>query len=138
MNRLLLVIFLSITVGGLSSQTLRGYVKERHKQELSPIPGANVLWKGTTKGSVTDARGYFEINMPAGEELSLLISFIGYETQELIIGKEQKKILVILKEISTSLDDIAVMGKKDAVSFNIKSIENKINISKEGIKRLAC
>lgn len=138
MNRLLLTFFLTLVVGWASAQTLEGYVREKEGKKLKPVVGANVLWNGTNKGTVTDENGFFEIKKPANKELKLIVSFVGYHTKTVNIKKNQKIINVFLDLEATALSDVSVMGKKDAVSFNMKSIENKVNISKEGIKRLAC
>lgn len=138
MNRLLLTFLLTLMVGWVSAQTLRGYVKEKDGKKSRPVVGANVLWNGTNKGTVTDDNGYFEIEKPTDKELKLVVSFVGYHTKVLDIKKNQKKVNVYLDLEATALGDVSVIGRKEAVSINMKSIENKVNISKEGIKRLAC
>src|SRR5436189_188629 len=46
-----------------------------------PLPGANVLVKGTTIGTTTDANGEYKLAIPEGSNV-LVFSFIGYKTQE--------------------------------------------------------
>jgi len=46
-----------------------------------PIPGASIIIKGTTRGTVSDMQGSFSID--ADEEAELVVSFVGYETQML-------------------------------------------------------
>src|SRR5688500_2089761 len=59
------------------------------------LPGVNVLVKGTTNGATTDVEGAYFLN--ASQEDVLVISFIGYQTQEVAVGS-QTIINVILTE----------------------------------------
>lgn len=138
MNKLLITLFLTLIVGFASAQTLRGYVKEEDGKKAKPIVGANVLWNGTNMGTVTNDKGYFEIKKPANNDLKLVVSYVGYRTKVITIRKNQKKVNISLESEATTLGDVSVIGKKDPVTINMKSITNKVNISKEGIKRLAC
>jgi len=54
-------------------------------EDGSPLPGVNVLIKGTTTGTVTDVTGNYKITVPAAGG-SLVFSFIGLTTQEFAIG----------------------------------------------------
>ena len=72
---------------------LTGYAQERTIEgkvvddETNPIPGVNVLVKGTTQGTITDIDGQYRLT--AGEEAEALVfSFVGYETQEVPIGSQ--------------------------------------------------
>ncbi len=51
----------------------------------SPLPGVNVVLKGTTNGTVSDTNGAFKLNVPA-DGGTLVFSFIGMQTQEVAIG----------------------------------------------------
>ena len=49
-----------------------------------PLPGVNILVKGTTTGTVTDIDGKYSIGV--GSDAVLVFSFIGYESQEIPVG----------------------------------------------------
>src|SRR5690606_20865381 len=51
----------------------------------SPLPGVNVIVKGTTSGTVTDVAGRYSLSVPQ-EGGTLIFSFIGLVTQEVDIG----------------------------------------------------
>ena len=51
-----------------------------------PIPGANVVQKGTTNGTVTDMDGKYTLDVP--NNATLVISFIGYTTKEVKVGSQ--------------------------------------------------
>jgi len=72
-----------------------------------PVIGANVLVKGTTRGTVTDIDGSFTID--AQPEDVLVISYLGFETQEIVVGN-QTNISVELLEDSFALGEVVVTG----------------------------
>ena len=74
---------------------------------MGPVIGASVLEKGTTNGTITDFDGRFSLNVQPG--VTLVISYIGYKTQEVkvVAGKEIK---VVLVEDTETLDEVVVVG----------------------------
>lgn len=76
------------------------------KDELGePLPGVNVVVKGTDKGTITDLDGKYELSVATGSELQF--SFIGYKTETVkVAGKNT--INVQLKEDAEALDEVVV------------------------------
>ncbi|WP_299602865.1 TonB-dependent receptor [uncultured Aquimarina sp.] len=72
-----------------------------------PVPGVNILIEGTDKGVVSDFDGKFSISASISDVL--IISYLGYETQRILVG-EQKIISIKLKSDSEVLDDVVVVG----------------------------
>ncbi|MBO0930652.1 SusC/RagA family TonB-linked outer membrane protein [Fibrella aquatilis] len=72
------------------------------------IPGATIQVKGTTRGTQSDASGNYSISVPAQSNI-LVISFIGYASQEIIIGN-QSVINVSLAGDTRSLNEVVVTG----------------------------
>ncbi len=70
-----------------------------------PLIGASVRAVATNAGTSTDIDGNFTIKVPQGSDLQ--VSYIGYEPQTL---KAQPSMTITLKENSTSLDEIVVVG----------------------------
>jgi TonB-linked SusC/RagA family outer membrane protein len=66
-------------------------------EDGSALPGVNVVIKGTTAGTVTDAEGNFKLSVPSGGG-SLVFSFIGLQSQEVAIGDR------VVVDVSLSLD----------------------------------
>lgn len=83
-------------------RTIKGTVYDETGSEL---PGANVLVKGTTRGTVTDLDGFFTIEIAPGEK-TLVISYIGFESSEVNITN-QTEIKVTLGE-SIQLSEVVV------------------------------
>ena len=73
-----------------------------------PLPGASVKLKGSNTAVVTDAQGAFELTN-APEDAVLIISFIGYVTQEVPVTR-QDFVNVALKVDAQMLDDLVVVG----------------------------
>ena len=75
-------------------------------QTGEPVIGANVQVKGTTTGSITDLDGGFSFDAPRSG--TLVISYIGYITQEVALG--QSTYPITLTEDSEMLDEVVVVG----------------------------
>ena len=76
--------------------------------DTSPIPGATIQVKGTLSGTVTDADGYFSLNVQSENDV-LVIFFVGYLSEEVLVGN-QTSISVSLTPDITELDEIVVVG----------------------------
>lgn len=88
-----------------------------------PVLGANVVVKGTTIGATTDLDGNFSFNAPKGS--IVLISFIGYRSQEVVF--EGKPLNITLSEDSEMLEDVIVIGygavKKNDLTGSVVAIK---------------
>lgn len=96
----------------------------------SPLIGANVLVKGTAVGTISDLNGGFSVNMPSGRNV-LVVSCIGYKTQELTIKPGQKTVSIVLREDTELLDEVVVVGygtmkKSDLSGASVSMSEDKI------------
>jgi len=112
MTKLYLLVRRYLTValifGALTSfaqQTVTGKVTAA--DDGSGIPGVNVLEKGTSNGTVSDADGNFQINV--GANATLVFSFVGYASQEVSVGG-QSVINVSLQSDVTALSEVVVVG----------------------------
>ncbi len=72
------------------------------------IPGVNIIIKGTFTGAITDVGGNYSIYVKS-EKATLQFSFLGYVSQEVIVGNK-KTINVVLKEDMQTLDDVVIVG----------------------------
>ena len=61
-----------------------------------PVVGASVYQKGTTNGAITDVDGNFTLNVPKGA--SIVVSYIGYKTQELVINTNTNYEVVLVED----------------------------------------
>lgn len=112
-------------IGSLSDQAADILVSGRVTDvESNPIPGANILIKGTALGTTTDANGKFSLNVPDANSV-LIISFIGYTSKEVAVGS-QTEINVSLEADVQQLSEVVVVGygtqKKASITGAISSI----------------
>lgn len=88
------------------------------------IIGATVSVKGTTTGTVTDIDGKFSIQIP--DNAVLIISYIGYTSQEIEVTNPQTPLNIVLKEDSQELEEVVVVGygvqKKASITGSVSSI----------------
>lgn len=94
------------------------------KDEVGPIAGANVMIKGTTTGAMTDLDGV--ATLAAKDADVLQVSFIGYSTQEVTVGKKNA-ITVVLTVDSELLDETIVVGYGTQKKASLTSAISNIN-----------
>ena len=78
-------------------------------QKQQPLPGVTVMIKGTTVGTVTDVNGMFAFIMPKMENIVLVFSFIGMETQEVKYTTPQE-LNIVMKDAMAQLDEVTVVS----------------------------
>lgn len=113
----LALLFVSLCAANAFSQerTISGRITSA--DDNSPMPGVNVLIKGSSNGTVTDINGNYKLSVPSAETV-LIFSFIGYSTQEVVVGAQTSIDIALTTDIA-ELNEIVVIGygtveKKDA------------------------
>jgi Ca-activated chloride channel homolog len=101
---LVMAFVLFITTAAQTSRTINGRVTSA--DDGSPLPGVNVLLKGTRTGSVTDASGNYSIVVPASGG-TLVFSFIGLATKEFKLGASDR-VNVTMETDVTQLSEVVV------------------------------
>ena len=120
---LFLLLGLFISVIAYSQQiSVKGIVKD---QIGEPVIGANVLVRGTTNGVITNVNGEFILS--ASKSDVLVVSFVGYTTQEIPVS--EKQMTIVLKEDTELLDEVVVLGygantRKQDLSASVGIISN--------------
>ena len=91
------------------------------------LPGVSVVIKGTTTGTITDSEGKFSITVPDADAV-LLFSFIGYITQEVIVGV-QRRIEIEMIVDSQTIEEVVITGYGGTVQRS--KLTNSISTVKE-------
>ena len=117
-----LLLCLVLCANGAIAQSIKGRVLSASGAGL---PGANVLVKGTNTGASTNADGSFTINAAPTDKL--VISYIGYVSQEVTVGN-QTELAVTLAEDASQLGEVVVTAlgierEKKALGYNIQELK---------------
>lgn len=115
----------TLTTMKLLDQTISGQVTDGETD--GPLPGVNVLGKGTTTGTVTDINGNYRLTV-SDEVTTLMFSSIGYTSEEVEINGQTSVNVVLLPDIQ-SLSEVVVVGygsqKKSDITGSVSSVEPK-------------
>lgn len=122
------VVLLSTTQISAQMITVTGTVKGVDKHV---IPGATIIEKGTTNGTVSDADGNFALDV--SENATLRISFVGMLTQEINVGN-QRNFDVIMQVDAIGIEEVVAIGygtrSKQALTGSI------VNVNTEDMKKM--
>ncbi|MBD0832998.1 SusC/RagA family TonB-linked outer membrane protein [Aestuariibaculum sediminum] len=101
---------------------IQGVVKD---EKGMPLLGANVLEKGTVNGVQTDFDGNFYLSV-SNEKAVLQVSFMGYKTQEIVVG-DKTTFEVVLVEDTAALEEVVVVGygtqSRRTVTSSVASVD---------------
>ncbi|HKK12044.1 MAG TPA: carboxypeptidase-like regulatory domain-containing protein, partial [Flavobacteriaceae bacterium] len=103
------------------AQTVSGVVSDAS----GPIPGVNVLVKGTTTGTQTDFDGNYSLDVSTPDAV-LVFSFLGYATQEIPVNG-QTTINVTMSEDIAQLNEVVVVGYGSTTKKEITSSVTKVD-----------
>ncbi len=117
----LLVLNVIFTLGAMAQKQVTGKVVDNGGL---PLPGVNVMEKGTMNGTITDIDGKFKLTVQEGATLA--ISFIGFTAQEVAVA-DQSEFNITLMEDMIGLDEVVAIGygslKKSNVTGSVTSLE---------------
>ena len=135
MKRIILLfsLMLSFTVLFAQQKSVTGRVTDENNE---PVPGANVVVKGTTIGTVTDMDGNYKLQIPVTAKF-LNVTFIGFDTQDInVTGKS--KIDIKLRQSSISLEEVVAVGygtqKKVNLSGAIEAVKGETLAKKNSLQ----
>jgi TonB-linked SusC/RagA family outer membrane protein len=101
--KLLTIIFLTSFLSSFAQTSIEGVVND---VKGLPLPGANVIIKGTKNGVLTDFEGVFKIKAKIGDVL--IISSLGFDKKEVKI--QGNSITIVLGELNEALNEVVVIG----------------------------
>ena len=122
---MLLLACLFVGIGLVTAQTQKITGVVISEEDGQPVVGASVLVKGTTQGTITDVDGNFNLSNVPSSAKTLQISYIGMQTQEVVIKPNLK---VVLKSDSQKLDEVVV------TAMGIKRSEKSLGYSVTSVK----
>ena len=125
-----LLVALTVQLSFAQGKTVTGVVSDA----TGTLPGANVIVKGTTRGTQTDIDGKYSIQVNTGE--TLVFSFVGMADREITVGASNTVNVVL--EAGVKLADVVIEGYRSTTktttvvaqeTINAKTIENRPNAS---------
>ena len=123
---MLLMTCLMIGIGLVNAQISKVTGNVTSEEDGLPVVGASVLVKGTTVGTVTDIDGNFTLTNVPSSAGTLVISFIGMQSQEVKIKPNVK---IVLTSDSEQLEEVMVVAygtaKKSAFTGSAATIKNE-------------
>jgi vitamin B12 transporter len=109
--------------------SLTGYVFDAQTQK--PLQGANVIINGVQKGSGTNSKGYFEITGLIAGNYVLIVTHLGYNTQEVPVTQEliQHALAISLVPSATNLAEVTVKGESEEEEAVTKAMSNVMPVT---------
>ena len=103
------------------AQKITGKVYELEAKESKTkqsLPGATIYWKNTSLGVITNENGYFEIESPTTYPATLIVSYVGYQSDSLIFVAYKNNITISLSPtINLAAFEVVERNKSSAVSL---------------------
>lgn len=108
---------------GQQQRQITGVVSD---QQGTTLPGVTIAVKATGLQTSTDIKGRFKLTVPRGM-VTLVFSFIGMQTRQIVVGEKQKDIEVSMQDASKDLNEVVVVGygttKKRDLTGSVSSIK---------------
>ena len=141
LTRILVAVFMVIGAllfySSAQAQQLLGLVVELNEKRVEePIPGANVIWLGSSTGTTTGENGVFLINRVQGFD-KLLVSFVGYRSDTVTITDQTSiKVTLFSNEV---LQEVTIEGRRASIRMDVTNpINTSVMTEKELFKAACC
>jgi TonB-linked SusC/RagA family outer membrane protein len=121
-KQIALTLVKNLQTPGENKKTISGIIAD---EKGEPVIGANISEKGTRNSAASDVEGKFSLQVNTGAVL--VISYIGYTTQEIIVGN-RTNLNITLSENTTAMDEVIVVGygtqRKGNLTGSISSVKS--------------
>lgn len=112
--------------GAYAQRTVTGRVLSG--EDRTSLPGVNILVKGTTTGTITDANGTFTIGV-SGDNDALVFSFVGFQTQEILVGN-RTSFEIVLASDARQLSEVVVTAlgiekDKSTIGYAVQDVKGE-------------
>ena len=110
----------------VAQRTIYGRITDRNGD---PLPGVNIVLMGTNIGTVSDADGYYEINI--SDEATLIFSMIGFQSREVNSRSlSDDEYNLVMSEQTVGLEELVVLGYSEVQSQHVASSVSTIDIER--------
>ncbi|MBN2610414.1 MAG: SusC/RagA family TonB-linked outer membrane protein [Bacteroidales bacterium] len=118
-----IVFALSIFSENFAQMTVSGKITSAEDSE--PLPGVNVVIKGTTSGAISDSEGNYSLNVPSQESV-LMFSSVGFMSEEITVGNKSVIDISLTPEL-TALSEVVVVGYGTTLKKNVTTSISKVD-----------
>ncbi|MFT4543836.1 MAG: outer membrane receptor for ferrienterochelin and colicins [Bacteroidia bacterium] len=136
-NIIMLVAIQALIISNVLGQSLNGHVHEEGEHGHGPLTGASVVWLGTTVGTATNVNGEFSISKPDALPAKLIVSFVGYTSDTLLVSDLNKEIEIHL-EPSVQLGTVTVSERREGSAFKLLDPVISESINSQELAKAAC
>ncbi len=133
-----LYLALLLPLATFAQQPITGTVRTVDASATLPVPGANVLWAGSTIGTTTDAQGRFSLPVPPSWPARLVASFVGYTSDTLLLNAAPQAPLSFTLKASVELKAFEVVERQSSTKLDTRSLQASELITSMELKRAAC
>lgn len=133
------LIFLTSLISAIAQGTqLTGRVETiDSNNKRIPLPYANVYWFGGISGTTSNENGIFTLQKPAQESLYLIVSYVGFINDTILVQKNQNELNITLTKITT-IQEIVIEEKREASYISKTTPIHTQVITTAGLQKLAC
>ncbi|MFZ4520581.1 MAG: TonB-dependent receptor [Bacteroidales bacterium] len=121
------------------AQTVSGSVFEKDASgHKSGLPGVNVFWMGTSRGTFTGEDGKFTISRSGTKQNRLVVSLLGYRKDTVSVPADKSKLEIELKPDVQNLNEVQINGKQDNTFTSKVNTRQTTVITTGELQRAAC
>lgn len=132
MKYLLVTLFTLISLHTFAQ--VQGIVKDNAG---TPIIGANILWMNGSTGTITNEEGHFSIDLPKNNERRLIVSFIGYQNDTILVTDVKQQLDIVLSD-GVELGEVNVVSRRMGTIKMRNSVLNEDVLNGAELCRAAC
>lgn len=134
-NHIGIILLLILTSHTIYGQQLEGTLYEINEDEKKQVlAGATIYWQNTSIGSISDSHGRFVIPRK-NQERHLIVSFIGYQSDTVLIDKDQTILELILQK-GKELSGVTITSNESTYISSRPILSQRITT--EGLRKAAC
>ena len=112
--------------------TVRGKVVD---EKGEPLPGATVIVEGTKLGMSSDADGKFTFHLPQIDTVTLVVSFVGMESVQVVVTNFKKEVLVKMASDAEEIDEVVITGYANVRKSSFTG--NAVTVTKDELMRVS-
>ena len=137
MNAIFVMVLILISSGGFSfADEVKGRVYGSSDSKKEPLDAAIVKWINTTKGTITDEKGFFEIRRDNITDMRLVVSYTGYKTDTVEVG--ERNFIEVTIHPNATTDLIQVEDEMSSTYFENVTSKTEVITSQELVKDACC